>query len=89
VWDVGCGMWDDRRGMSAEAVVRLSDLRFTNYEVFGAVEEFVSGYVLGFPKLSGWELIFRTSRLPSVRCSTQEFKIKSFSGMFSGLRIES
>jgi len=38
--------------LSAEAVVGLADLRFTNYEVFGVVEEFGPGYVLGFPKLS-------------------------------------
>ena len=32
--------------------VEIYDLRITIYEVFGVVEEFGPGYVLGFPKLS-------------------------------------
>jgi len=43
-------------GLSAEAVVTFSDLRITIYEVFGIVEEFGPGYVLGFPKLSRFPL---------------------------------
>ena len=41
--DDGCWMTD--------VFVEIYDLRITIYEVFGVVEEFGPGYVLGFPKL--------------------------------------
>jgi len=72
---MSCGMVT---GVVCFALSGCQVFGFTNYEVFGVVEEFGPGYVLGFPKLSGcllrccWvgSLMFRL-------CSTQEFKMKS------------